>query len=305
MKIYTKITMILVLTSLFTGCVTTGDKQGTEIQGAETDKRMNAKDALYAAVKLLPSYLDELPDFNLDAYIKNEEHSVLNPFKTPSNEFERAAHKEKRKQVREKIKRKAQVFNLDTEYKYVYKGGVTLGAYDFDKKSFPIKELGNFYINFPSTHRRTAFPDNVYIQFPKDFNDALPIDEKKGENLVERSMRRDHSQHRKVFPVITYKLVDVKPKNEERLKAASQSYQDTSGRIRDMDRMMNNALVAGGLPSQGPSSYNLNKADKQKKLRTIDAGMYIRAVVTSITIYRRPNNIWINTTLLNKNFQGL
>lgn len=292
------------MATLFTGCVTTGDKQGTEMQEAETDKRMMAKDALYAAVKLLPAYLDELPDFNLDGYIKNEEHSVLNPFKTPSNEFERAAHIEKRKKVREKIKQKAQVFNLDTEYKYVYKGGVTLGAYDFDKKSFPIKELGNFFIDFPSNHRRTAFPDNVYIQFPKEHNSALQIGEKEGKRLVERSMARDHSQHRKVFPVITYKLVDVKPKNEERLKDARASHQQTTGMIRDMDRMMNNALIADGLPTQRPSNYNLNKVDNQRKLRIIKSGMYIRAVVTGITIYRRPDNIWVNTTLMDKRFQN-
>lgn len=298
MRFFSKIIITLAIIALFTGCVTTGTKPGTENQGAKTDKEMFAVDALYAAVKLLPAYIEQLPDIRIDAYIKNNESSIFNQFKAPRNEFEKSELKERRKQVREKIKQKAQAFNLNTEYQYVYRGGVTLGEYDFDSKSFPIKALGNFYLSFTGLQ----FPDSVYIQYPKTFNSALPIGEKEGKRLVERSYARDRSQHRKVFPVITFKLVDAKHKDTERLKAAEASYQGKVDRIVDMDRMMNKALNAGDLPGQGSSKHNLKKAENQRKLRKLEAGASLRAVVTGITIYRRPDNIWVNTTLVDKRF---
>ena len=263
------------------------------------------KDLILAAIKLDPTFINRWSDTHVDGYIQKVETSPLWDFlpkKTPSNsEFEKRENmlkrERERKEVREKLLAEAENFDLNKEYLYSF-SGVVMGEYDFTKQSIPLPGFGNFYFTYDD-----VYPGTLFVNFPESFTPEIKLDPEKAKTIVESSLHRHARQQRKVYPMVTFKLVSSSTGDKQAQQEAWENYQTKRDSISRMDNSINQLeKKIGAYTGRGSSRTQnvLNDLNSQYKTRKAMLGEKIEAVVTSVVIYRQPFEYFINQEILYK-----
>ena len=186
-----------------------------------------------------------------------------------------------------KLLEEAKSFDTNKEYLYKYNNGVVLDEYDFKEHKFPLLDFGDFHFTYETGYYLGA----LFIDFPQDFKPELFLDPEKAQKVLERGLRRDAKQHRKVYPMITFKLVSASPPDTERQQQSMEEYTQQKSRIMNVESRINGLEQSAGLPPSSRSSkenQDWNRLNQQEKTSYARNGERLDAVVTSLVIYSRP-----------------